>query len=62
MPPNPWDSGSGRSRAIASFVGHGWAGAICAWLDGDLPLERDALLAELVALNPDPRRLPGIRH
>ena len=35
-----WDAHSPRSVAIAAFVGHGWAGTICAWLAGELPLER----------------------
>jgi len=53
-----WDAHSARSVAITAFVGHGWAGAICAWLAGELQLETNALLQELVALNPDPARLP----
>ncbi len=57
-----WDAHSPRSVAIAAFVGHGWAGTICAWLAGELPLEMDVLLAELVALNPDPARVPQTGH
>lgn len=53
-----WDADSIRARTVTTWVSHGWAGAICAWVLGEIPLSRGALLKELVALNPDPARLP----
>jgi AcrR family transcriptional regulator len=53
-----WDDLSVNARATASWVSHGWAGVICAWLAGDIVATRDELLTELVALNVDGSRLP----
>ncbi|MBS1674027.1 MAG: TetR/AcrR family transcriptional regulator [Actinobacteria bacterium] len=47
-----WDSGSARSQLTASWVAHGWAGVVCAWIAGEIEIDRDSLLQELVALNP----------
>lgn len=53
-----WQGSSVRARATATWVAHGWAGAVCAWVVGEAPGTREELLAELVSLNPDPARLP----
>lgn len=53
-----WDDLSVNARATASWVAHGWAGVICAWLAGDIVMSRQELLTELVALNVDGSRLP----